>query len=93
MGIEITPRGNIDLTIGGFYSFVDNPILTSRQKWNAGPDFKMDIQMEVTGNIGDKLKLNTNYNSLSSFDFENQLKLNYDSENLQKMISLKNRSR
>ncbi|MBK9270664.1 MAG: cell surface protein SprA [Saprospiraceae bacterium] len=80
LGIEITPRGNIDLTVGGFYSFVDNPILTARQKWNAGPDFKMDIQMEVAGNIGDKLKLNTNYNSLSSFDFENQLKLNYDSE-------------
>lgn len=36
--------------------------------------------MEVAGNIGDKLKLNTNYNTQSSFDFENKLKLEYDSE-------------
>lgn len=80
LGIEINPRGNIDLTVGGFYSFVDNPILLPRQRWQANPDFDMKIQMEVAGSIGDKLKLNTNYNSLSSFDFENQLKLNYDSE-------------
>ncbi len=80
LGIEINPRGNIDLTVGGFYNYIDNPLLTPRQKWQAGPDFDMKIQMEVEGNIGDKLKLKTNYNSLSSFDFENQLKLNYDSE-------------
>lgn len=40
----------------------------------------MDIQMEVVGNIGDKLKLNTSLNTQSSFDFENKIKLNYDSE-------------
>lgn len=40
----------------------------------------MDIRMDVTGNIGDKLKLNTNYDTKAAFDFENKLKLAYDSE-------------
>ena len=31
----------------------------------------------MVGNIGDKLKLPINYNTLANFDFENQLKLDY----------------
>ncbi|MEP7195103.1 MAG: cell surface protein SprA [Saprospiraceae bacterium] len=80
LGIQIEPRGNIDLFLGGFYNFNDNPSLSQRQKYQYGPDFDMKIQMEVTGSIGDKLKLNTNYNTQSSFDFDNKLKLAYDSE-------------
>ena len=38
----------------------------------------MNINMGVTGNIGDKMKLNTNYNTQATFDFENQVKLNYE---------------
>ena len=40
----------------------------------------MRIQLEVKASIGDKLKLNTNYNTQSAFDFDNKLKLAYDSE-------------
>lgn len=80
LGIQIEPRGNVDLFVGGFYNFNDNPNLTSRQKYNYGPDFDMDIQMELQASIGDKLKLNTNYNTQSSFDFDQKLKLAYDSE-------------
>ncbi|NOT36861.1 MAG: cell surface protein SprA [Saprospiraceae bacterium] len=79
-GIQIEPRGNVDLFVGGFYNFNDNPQLTSRQKYQYGPDFDMDIQMELQASIGDKLKLNTNYNTQSSFDFDTRLKLAYDSE-------------
>ena len=33
--------------------------------------------MNVIGKIGDKLKLTTNFNTESTFDFENQMKLEY----------------
>ena len=33
--------------------------------------------MNVIGKIGEKLKLTTNYNTESTFDFENQMKLEY----------------
>lgn len=80
LGIQIEPKGSVDLTLGGYYNFNDIPNLSYRQKRNYGPKFDMDIQMEVVGNIGDKLKLNTSLNTQSSFDFENKIKLNYDSE-------------
>ena len=33
--------------------------------------------MNVTGSIGDKLKISTNYNTQAQFQFENQIKLDY----------------
>ena len=37
----------------------------------------MNAQFNVMANIGDKLRLPINYNTLANFDFENQLKLDY----------------
>ena len=37
----------------------------------------MNSQLQVDANIGDKLKLPINYNTLANFNFENQLKLDY----------------
>lgn len=75
--IDIKPQGNIDLTLGADYQKVDNPIIPERQRRQGGFDFDMNIQMNVTGSIGDKLKLGTSYNTQATFDFENQMKLEY----------------
>lgn len=78
--VDIRPNGAIDLTFGGDFQRVDNPILTERQRRQGGFDFDMNIQMNVIGKIGEKLKLSTNYNTQASFDFENQVKLEYTSD-------------
>lgn len=78
--ISIQPQGGIDLTFGFDYQYVENPILTERQKRNGGFDFDMAIQMNVTGQIGEKLKLSTNYNTQATFNFDNQIKLDYSSD-------------
>ncbi len=78
--VDIRPQGNIDLTFGVDFQRVQNPILTIRQQRQGGFDFDMNIQMNVTGKIGEKLNLSTNYNTQATFDFENQMKLQYDSE-------------
>ncbi len=78
--VNIKPQGNIDLTFGGDYQFLENPILTERQRRTGGFDFDMNIQMNVTGKIGEKLNLSTNYNTGATFDFDNQIKLNYNAD-------------
>ncbi len=75
--VDIRPQGNIDLTFGVDYQNVENPILTERQRKQGGFDFDMAIQMNVIGKIGDKLNLGTNYNTQATFDFDNQMKLEY----------------
>ena len=78
--ISIQPQGGLDLSFGVNYQFQDNPFIVERFRRNTIFDFDMDIQMNVTGQIGDKLKLNTAYNTGATFNFDNQLKLDYNSE-------------
>ncbi|MEM7102471.1 MAG: cell surface protein SprA [Bacteroidota bacterium] len=75
--VDIRPSGNIDLTFGADFQRVDNPILTEQQRKQGGFDFDMAIQMDVIGKIGEKLQLSTNYNTQATFDFENQVKLEF----------------
>ena len=75
--IDIRPQGSASLSFGLNISKYDNPTLPVKQRKNTSFDFKEKIQMNVIGNIGDKLKVTTNYNTEASFDFENQIKLEY----------------
>ncbi len=79
--VDIRPQGNIDLTFGVDFSRVENPILTERQRLQGGFDFDMNINMNVTGKIGEKLTLTTNYNTNATFNFDNQIKLDYNTDN------------
>jgi cell surface protein SprA len=77
MKVDIKPQGSVDITMGYQGQKVDNPTLPERARNNGGFDFNMNANVQVTGNIGDKLKLPINYNTLANFDYENQLKLDY----------------
>src|SRR3546814_4270585 len=54
-----------------------NPMFNERQRRQWGFDFDQRIQMNLTGQIGDRLKLTTNYNTEAQFDFENQIRMDY----------------
>lgn len=75
--IEIKPSGNVDLTVGYQGQNTKNPTLPERARKYGAFDFDMNAQFNMNANIGDKLKLPINYNTLANFDFENQLKLDY----------------
>lgn len=78
--VDIQPQGSIDLTFGWEFSKTQNPAYTLRQQRNGGFDFDMAIQMNVQGSIGEKLKLQTNYNTQATFDFDNTMKLDYSTD-------------
>ncbi|MDQ3049643.1 MAG: cell surface protein SprA [Bacteroidota bacterium] len=75
--IDIRPQGSAELTFGVNIYRNDNPAIPEKQRRNATFDFKEKIQMNVVGNIGEKMKLTTSYNTEASFDFENKMKLEY----------------
>ena len=77
--VDIRPQGQIDLTLGGDYRYYANPILPTFARTTGGLLFNMDIQMNVTGKIGDKLNLNTAFNNKATFDFDQIMKINYNS--------------
>ena len=78
--VDIKPQGNINLTFGYDWQKIQNPILTLRQQTNGNFDFDMDINMSAQGKIGEKLNLNFNYNTQATFDFDNNMKIAYDTK-------------
>lgn len=75
--IDIRPQGSADLTFSGRLNRNENPLFNERQRKQGNFDFDQRIQMNVVGQIGEKLRITTNYNTEAQFDFENQVKLDY----------------
>jgi len=90
--IEIRPQGSAELTFGINSSKTNNPRIPERQRRITTFNFDQRIQLNVVGNIGTRLKLNVNYNTESTFDFENQMKLEYtgDEDQIIQKIELGN---
>ena len=75
--VDIRPQGSAELIFGLKINRLDNPSLPEEQRRTTSFDFQEKIQMNVIGKIGDKLKLTTNFNTEATFDFENNMKLEY----------------
>jgi cell surface protein SprA len=79
--IDIKPQGYLEISMGYDGQYINNPVLTESARRTGGFDMNMNINLHVTGKIGDKLKIITNYNTQSTYDFENQIKLEYTGYN------------
>lgn len=75
--IDIKPQGSAELIFGVNVSKVANPALPANQQTTTAFDFDQNIQLNVTGKIGEAMSLGVNYNTEATFDFENQTKLEY----------------
>ncbi len=75
--IDIRPQGSVDISAGYQGQNIQNPTLPESARKTGGFDFNMNANLNVVGNIGDKLKLPISYNTLANTDWENQLKLDY----------------
>ena len=53
--------------------FLNNPLAQSRSE----PDFSQEVQVNVKGQIGDKLNIDADWNTQRQFEYENQLKVRY----------------
>ena len=85
--VDIRPQGSAELIFSLRINQLDNPSLPESKEKPTSFDFEEKIQMNVMKvKLEEKLKLTTNYNTESTFDFENQMKLEYTGR---KMKSLK----
>ena len=74
---DIRPQGNVDISAGFAGQNIQNPTLPESARKTLTPDFNMNANLSVVGNIGSKLKVPISYNTLANLDLENQLKLDY----------------
>ena len=78
-GVQVKTQGSAELKIGANTRFVDNPSLSERNRKVFGFDFDEKVNLSVSGKVGDKVKMDFNYNSEATFNFDTQnLKLRYE---------------
>ena len=78
--VDFKPNGFVLLDFGVVNQKTNNPMTEVRQRNNTSFVFNEQININFNGKIGDKLNLGTNFDTKASFNFENQLKLNYKAE-------------
>ena len=75
--VDIKPTGTAELLFGLNHNRNQNPAIPQKQQSITNFDFNMRIQLNLVGKIGDKMKVTTNYNTEASFEWENQIKVDY----------------
>jgi cell surface protein SprA len=75
--IDIRPTGSAELIFGVLSNKREDPKLDERRRTQTNFDFQQKIQLSVQAKIGEKIEIQTNYNTEASFDFENKMKLEY----------------
>ncbi len=75
--VDIRPNGFVMLDFGGRWQRIQNPSIPIRQQRNGGFEFDQQISMNVVGKIGEKLSITADFDNNNSFDFENNLKVEY----------------
>ncbi len=75
--LELQKNGFVTLDFGGRWTRIENPSIPVKQQRNGGFEFDQQISMNVVGKIGEKLAITANFDNNNSFDFENDLKVEY----------------
>lgn len=75
--IDLQPRGSVEMDLGVRYSKIDNPSFSPRNRVTTTFDFEQRISMSLTGKIGTRMPVNINYDTQSTFAFQNMIKLEY----------------
>lgn len=90
--ITIRPQGTVELSFGVNSSRYDNPLIPVKQRKITRFDFDQQINLNLTGQIGTKLKLGVSYNTQAAFEFDNVSKLEYtgDEDQIIQSIALGN---
>jgi len=75
--IEVIPQGSVEMDLGVLFSKQDNPAFSPRNRSNFTFDFDQRISLSLLGKVGTRLQVTANYDTQSTFDFENIIKLEY----------------
>ena len=76
--IEFIPQGSVEIDLGVLFTKQDNPSFSPQNRSNFTFDFNQRISVSLLGKVGERLQVNANYDTQSTFDFQNLLKLEYN---------------
>ena len=75
--VDIQPNGFVNLDFGGRWQRIQDPALPVRRQRNGSFNFDQQISMNVVGKVGEKLSVTANFDNNNTFDFQNDMKVEY----------------
>ncbi len=90
--VDIRPNGFVNLDFGARFQRTDNPATPLRMQRNGGFNFDQQISLNLVGKVGEKLAVTANFDNNNTFDFQNNLKVEYTGydEDIVKKIEIGN---
>ena len=76
--IDVKPTGSVEMDLGIRHTKQDNPAFSPRNRTNTTFDFNQRISLGLTGKVGKRLNVTGNYDTQSTFSFQNLFKIAYD---------------
>jgi cell surface protein SprA len=76
--IDVKPTGSVEMDLGLRYTKQDNPSFSPRNRTTTTFDFNQRISLGLMGKVGKRLSVNANYDTQSTFSFQNIFKIAYD---------------
>ena len=75
--VEVIPTGNLNLKLGVIYQNTENPQISEENRSNLTFDFDQQINISLQAKVGTRLKFTANYDTQSTFDFQNLVKVEF----------------
>ncbi|HIP49668.1 MAG TPA: cell surface protein SprA [Lutibacter sp.] len=76
--IEVNMQGNIEVKMGLLFQETDNPNISEINRSTTIFDFNQNIGASVMAKVGERLKVSANYDTQSTFNFQDIVKLEFD---------------
>lgn len=76
--VNLRVTGTANMNVGASIQDTENPSLPPDQQRTINPTFEQNLRLNIQGTIGDKLTIQTDWDTERTFDFENRMSIRYD---------------
>lgn len=86
--VNLSISGTANMNVGASIQKTENPNIPADQQTRIDPTFEQNLQLNIQGTIGDKLSIQTNWDTERAFDFMNRVNVvyqGYEDEILQRL--------
>ncbi len=76
--VNLSINGTANMNLGASIQRTENPEIPEDQQLQVDPTFEQNLKLNIQGTIGDKLSIQTDWDTERDFDFMNRLSIVYD---------------
>lgn len=76
--VNLSINGTANMNVGASIQTIENPEIPEDQRTQVDPTFEQNLKLNIQGTIGDKLSIQTDWDTERDFDFMNRLNIVYE---------------